>query len=131
MTLQELTEKAIALPESERLVLIESVKQSLEDTPSKESWKFLWSYPHTWRKQLYMKGRKLPAAVVWSDMLVNEMTPEESAEDWDLPLEAVLEAIEYCQTYKALIAAESERERASLDKYDHLFLKPPVKTVHS
>ncbi|MEO1634314.1 MAG: hypothetical protein AAFS04_04425 [Cyanobacteria bacterium J06631_9] len=114
MTLQELTEKAIALPKSERLALIQSVKQSLEETPSQESWKFLWSYPHTWRQQLYMKGRKLPASIVWSDMLTNKMTMEETADNWDLTLAEVKEAVCYCESHRELIAQEAKIDREAL-----------------
>lgn len=114
MTLQELTERAIALPKSERLALIESVKRSLQDSSDEESWQFLWSYPHTWRKQLYMKGRKLPASIVWSDMLSNEMTIEEAADNWDLTLPEVEEAVRYCETHRELIAQESRIDREAL-----------------
>ena len=56
---------------------------------SKTQWKYLEPRPDSWRKQLYMKGRKLTAFTVWSDMIVNEMTPEEVADSKDLPIAAV------------------------------------------
>src|SRR5258708_3158157 len=54
-------------------------------------WKYLAPRAHAWRRQLYVKGRKLSAFNVWMEMLTNKMTPEETADDWDLPLEAVME----------------------------------------
>src|SRR5262245_167322 len=30
-------------------------------------WQYLVERPHAWRRQLYVKGRHLPAAQVWSD----------------------------------------------------------------
>ncbi len=56
---------------------------------SKTQWQYLEPRPSSWRQQLYMKGRKLTAFTVWSDMIVNEMTPEEVADSKDLPIAAV------------------------------------------
>lgn len=124
MTLQELTEQATALSMDERLALISAIRESLKGYSPREHWLFLESRPDSWRKQLYIKGRKLRASNIWSDMIVNEMTPEECAEDWDLPLAAIHEAIEYCEIHQGLIEAEAAQERASLDTNRGSFLEP-------
>ena len=41
-------------------------------------------------------------------MIVNEMTPQETAEDWELPLAAIEEVIEYCLTHEELLKQEAE-----------------------
>jgi uncharacterized protein (DUF433 family) len=82
---------------------------------STTQWQYLEQRPHPWRQQLYLKGRKLRAHTVWADMMVNEMTPEEVAESKDLPLAAVREAIEYCETHQELLKAEAESERRYLE----------------
>jgi hypothetical protein len=79
-------------------------------------WQYLESRPHPWRKQLYIKGRKLKAFTVWSDMIVNDLTPEEVADSKELPLEAVYEAIEYCQTHQELLKLEADEERRYLEE---------------
>ena len=79
-------------------------------------WKYLESRPHPWRKQLYIKGRRLKAFTVWSDMIVNDLTPEEVADSKELPLEAVYEAIEYCQTHQELLKLEADKERRYLEE---------------
>ena len=71
-------------------------------------WQYLEKRPHPWRQQLCFQGRRLKAFDVWSDMIVNEMTPEEAALNWDLPLAAVNEAIEYCETNQPLLKREAE-----------------------
>jgi hypothetical protein len=43
---------------------------------AKTEWQYLEKRPHSWRQQLYIKGRKLTAFTVWSDAIANEMTPE-------------------------------------------------------
>lgn len=79
-------------------------------------WQYLEKRPHPWRQQLSFKGKRLKAFDVWMDMTVNGETPEEAAENWDLPLEAVREAIEYCQTHQELLRQESEKERRYLEE---------------
>jgi len=111
MTFGELAEKVAVLTESERLELIAIITDSLKQNSSNSNWKFLEPREESWRKQLYMKGRKLPASSVWYSMLVNNMTPEESADDWDLHIEAVYEAIRYCVIHRELLKQEAEIDR--------------------
>lgn len=85
-------------------------------TEPKTQWQYLEKRPHHWREQLYIKGRKLTAFGLWMDMMVNEMTPDEAADNWDLPLEAVREIIEYCQTHLPLLKREAQEERHRLEE---------------
>jgi hypothetical protein len=77
-------------------------------------WRWLVARPHPWRRQLWVKGRKLLAAQVWSDIQANALTPEQAAQDWSLPLEAVEEVLRYCEENTALIVLEAEEERRRL-----------------
>jgi len=77
-------------------------------------WMYLCERPHPWRRQFYIKGRKLLASTVWYNMLANGFTPEEAAEDRDLPLEAVLEAIRYCEQNEDLLKMEAAEEENRL-----------------
>jgi uncharacterized protein (DUF433 family) len=78
------------------------------------SWTYLVARPHNWKKQLFIKGRKLTAAQVWLDMQVNQMSREEAADNWDLPLEAIDEAVRYCEQNQALIQMEAAEEKLFL-----------------
>ncbi len=91
---------------SERLVLPEL---ELSNT-----WRWLVSRPHPWRRQLWVKGRKLLASQVWAEMRANQLTLEQAAEDFDLPSEAVEEILRYCEANAALIALEADEERRRL-----------------
>ncbi|NER24638.1 MAG: hypothetical protein F6J96_28845 [Symploca sp. SIO1C2] len=82
----------------------------MEAPPHQEEWQYLVPRPHPWRKQLYIKGRKLRAFSVWRDMIVNELSLEEAADNWDLPLAAVSEAIRYCESHQELLKLEAEEE---------------------
>ena len=89
---------------------------SLTPQSSQTEWQYLEQRPDSWRKQLYLKGRRLRASNVWTDMIVNEMTPEEAADNWDLPLEAIKESIEYCETHQDLLKQEALIERRHLEE---------------
>jgi uncharacterized protein (DUF433 family) len=115
MSLQELQEKACQLSVSDRLTLLGVIIRSLQTTPEIENWQYLVVRPHAWRKQLYIKGRKLLASTIWQDMTVNQMSPKEAAENWDLPLSVIYEAIHYCESHKELIKLEADEERYRLE----------------
>jgi uncharacterized protein (DUF433 family) len=83
---------------------------------TKTQWEYLEKRPHPWRKQLYLKGRKLRAFTLWVNMIVNEMTTEEAADNWDLPLAAIHEAINYCEANRELLKREAEEERRRLEE---------------
>lgn len=77
-------------------------------------WQWLVERPHPWRRQLWIKGRKLLASSVWLDALTNGLGPHEAAQYWDLPLEACEEVFAYCEAHQNLIKAEADEERQRL-----------------
>ncbi|HUG92437.1 MAG TPA: DUF433 domain-containing protein, partial [Planctomycetaceae bacterium] len=79
-----------------------------------KQWRYLGPKTSSTYKQLFIKGRRIAARTLYG-MHMNEeepMTPEEIAADYDLPLEAVLEAIEYCESDPPEIREDWEREEA-------------------
>ncbi len=112
----------------EDLEIWEKVKEKIKEkkTSNEEKhWHYLETRPHPWRKQLYVKGRKLKAFGVWMDAIVNEMTPTEAAEEWDLPLAAISEIFEYCETHQELLKYEADLESHYL-KERGIDLEPKV-----
>src|SRR5262249_3320360 len=66
-------------------------------------------------RQLWLKGRRIRTAVV--DEVVHGPDPrtaEEFAREYQVPLEAVLEAIDYVAQNRPLIEQERDREAARL-----------------
>ncbi|NET10694.1 MAG: hypothetical protein F6K16_39590 [Symploca sp. SIO2B6] len=114
MTLQELQEQACQLSVSDRLALVNAIVRSLQGHPT-EDWQYLIARPHPWRKQLYIKGKKLLASTVWQDMIINNMSPEDAADNWDLPIAVIQEVIDYCNSHQDLIALEAAEERHRLE----------------
>ncbi len=82
----------------------------------KTQWQYLESRPQSWRKQLYIKETRIRASVIYSDMKVNQETPEETADNWDLPLAAIEEIIEYCENNQELLKQEAREEGNYLEE---------------
>jgi uncharacterized protein (DUF433 family) len=69
----------------------------MSETP--RAWKYLERRPGSSYRQLCIKGKRIWAWTLYCEFM-NEKeprTPQQLAEDFDLPLDAVQEAIEYCQ----------------------------------
>jgi uncharacterized protein (DUF433 family) len=80
-------------------------------------WKYLARDPKsTSYRQLFIKGRRIRATTLYDMSLPSEegpgMTPEEIAADYDLPVEAVLEAIAYCASDPPEIRRDIEMDEA-------------------
>ena len=74
------------------------------------AYKYLEPRPHRWRKILWIKGRNMHIWHLVATMLREGETPEQTAKNFGLPVEAVIEALDYYQRNKALVDAETEEE---------------------
>jgi len=84
-------------------------------TETQTQYQHLESRPGSNYRQLFLKGRRIRAAVV--DEAIHgpdPRTPEEFARDYQVPLEAVLEALEYVARNRPVIEQERDREAANL-----------------
>ena len=63
------------------------------------TWQFLAPNPKSCYKQLFVKGTRIRARVLYGMFMSAEepMTAERIAAEFNLPVEAVKEAIAYCQ----------------------------------
>jgi uncharacterized protein (DUF433 family) len=81
-------------------------------------WDWLVPRDHPWRRQLWIKGRNLTAGDLVRTAEVEGWTPERAAEEFDLPVEAVVEAIRYAETARDLIAAEEAENRLAAQRHE-------------
>jgi len=93
---------------AERLVIPEL------ERPSEGGWRYLVEREHPWQRQMSIKGKRLLAATVWRDMLANQLSSDEAAEEWGIPIEAVEEAIRWCESHRALLDMEAREEARRL-----------------
>jgi uncharacterized protein (DUF433 family) len=80
-------------------------------------WVHLAPNPKSNYKQLFIKGTRIRARVLYGAFMSAEepMTPEEIAVDYNLPLEAVKEAIACCQTNPPEIQEDFRREELRME----------------
>lgn len=88
----------------------EPVIPGLEDA-LRSSWTWLVEREHPWRRQLWIKGRRLTAGDLARTAEVEGWSAQRTADEYDLPLEAVEEAQRYLAANRDLVIAE-ERENA-------------------
>jgi uncharacterized protein (DUF433 family) len=74
------------------------------------TYQYLESRPHPWRKILWIRGRNMHVWHLVAMMLREGETPEETAKNFGLPVEAVLEALDYYQRNRGLVDAETDEE---------------------
>jgi uncharacterized protein (DUF433 family) len=76
------------------------------------TWQYLAPNPKSCYKQLFIKGTRLRARVLYGMFMSADepMTPEEISAEFNLPLAAVREAIAYCQSNPPEIAEDRQRE---------------------
>jgi uncharacterized protein (DUF433 family) len=86
-------------------------------TPARSNWKYLAPSPKSAYKQLFLKGTRIRAEVLYGATVDGSepMTPEEVAADFNIPLEAVREAIAYCESHPEDIERDHAAEQALMD----------------
>ncbi len=77
------------------------------------TWRYLAPNPKSCYKQLFIKGTRIRARVLYGMFMSAEepMTPEQIATEFNLPVDAVQEAIAYCRGNPPEIAQDFEREK--------------------
>lgn len=77
---------------------------------------YLEKRPHKRSQELFVKGAGVRASTMWHDRYVSRRQPEQIAQDRDIPVEAVYEALAYCQENWESICREKDQERRRLEQ---------------
>jgi uncharacterized protein (DUF433 family) len=90
---------------------------SAPTTPQTRTWQYLEPNPKSAYRQLFVKGTRIRARVLFGLYVSEEdpRTPEQIAADYALPIEAVREAIRYCESNPPQIEEDFRREEALMD----------------
>jgi uncharacterized protein (DUF433 family) len=79
-------------------------------------WKYLVHKPKSNYQQLFIKDRWVAARTLFGQTVGEDSrTPDQLAADYRLPLEAVLEAIAYCESNPPEIREDWQREQSAID----------------
>lgn len=81
---------------------------------------YLVRRPHPWRKQLFLKGRRLTAGQVVGRMETEGWSVEEAAAQFELPVAAIREAVDYAKRNRDLIACEDAEDARAADELPHV-----------
>jgi hypothetical protein len=82
-------------------------------------WKYLVRKPKSNYQQLFIKDRWVAARTLFGQTVGEDSrTPGQLAADYRLPLEAVLEAIAYCEANPPEIREDWQREQSAIDAAD-------------
>lgn len=96
-------------------------------TEPQRQYQYLEARPGSNYRQLFLKGRRIRAEVVYHAIHgPDPYTPEEFAENYQVPLEAVFEALDYVARNQSVIQADHDREEASLRARGLLDGPPPT-----
>jgi uncharacterized protein (DUF433 family) len=89
----------------------------LMSTNAKTTWKYLERDPKSSYQQLSIRGRRIRARTLYGCFMSEEepRTIEEIAQDFELPVEAVQEAIVYCASDPPEIREDLAREDALME----------------
>jgi uncharacterized protein (DUF433 family) len=81
---------------------------------SSNSWVYLDRKPGSVYRQLFLKGRNIAARTLYGHFMSAEepRSPEQIAEDYQIPIEAVQEAIAYCESNPPELREDSAAEDA-------------------
>src|SRR6478736_8486201 len=86
-------------------------------TPNAKQWQWLYRYPKSNYEQLSVKGTRIHAHTLYAQTVGEDArTPEEVAEDYGVPLEAVREAIEYVESDPPELREDFEREQRNVEE---------------
>lgn len=118
--LQKMTGKKLARLTKRRVIITERSRPKYmivpADSPAVESgeYRYLTSRPHPWKRQLFIKGRNMTAGTLVYTMRKEKMTVEAAAKDFNLPMDAVLDALHYVEHNRPLIELEVLEEKRRL-----------------
>jgi hypothetical protein len=75
-------------------------------------------------QEIFLRGTGVRASTLWHDRYISQMHPRAIAQDRDLPVEAVYEALAYCQEHWDVICHARAQEQAWL--HERQFFTEPI-----
>jgi uncharacterized protein (DUF433 family) len=120
----------LPLPVSTFVVLQQPVNCTGKEKcmPGQNGYKHLESRPGSNYKQLFVKGRRIRAEVLYRQTIGPEpRSLQEVADDYDLPVEVVQDAVDYCAHHQHILQEDRDRECANVqaDEQQNPHLLPP------
>lgn len=83
---------------------------------TKASYQHLERRPDKRSQELFVRGTGIRASTVWHDRYISRLDPDQIAKSRNIPVEAVYEALAYCQENWERICNEKDQERQRLEQ---------------
>jgi uncharacterized protein (DUF433 family) len=83
---------------------------------TKAKYRYLGKRSDKRSQELFIRGTGIRASTIWHDRYISRVRPDQIAGDRDIPLEAVYEALAYCQENWESICQERDQEREQLER---------------
>ena len=80
------------------------------------TYKHLERRPDRRSEELFVRGAGIRASTIWHDRYVSRLSPSEIAKNRDIPIEAVYEAVAFCQENWEKLGHEKDMERQRLEE---------------
>jgi len=78
-------------------------------------YRFLENQSGKGTQELFVRNTGVRASTIWHDRYVSRQSPDQIALDRDISLDAVFEALSFCQENWELICDEKDAEKRRLD----------------
>jgi uncharacterized protein (DUF433 family) len=88
---------------------------------------YLEPRPNKRTRELFIRGTGVRTSTIWHDRYIARMAPQQIAQNRELPVVAVLEALAYCQDHWDVICAEKDAERVWLEEQGFFAMDSPVR----
>ncbi len=111
------------LPDKIKVYIVVPDPEATSQGTAGKAYQYLEHRPDKKSQELFIRGRGVRASTIWHDRFISRFSPNQIAADRDLPLEAVYEALEYCQENWESICREKDLERQRLEQMG-FFQKP-------
>jgi hypothetical protein len=82
----------------------------------KTTYHYLVERPDKGSQELYIRGTGVRASTIWHDRYISQRHPRHIAHDRDIPVDAVYEALAYCQDQWEVVCHEKDREHEWLQQ---------------
>ena len=87
---------------------------------------YLVARPHPWRRQLSLRGCTMTVGQLVATMRANHLSPEDAADDLDLPLAQIEEALTYYAIHHDLVDGELRQDKERLRVKGYVVGSPAV-----
>jgi len=106
-----------SLPDKIKVYVVVTGEEAIKrESAAGKTYQYLEQRPDKSAQELFVRGTGVRASTIWHDRFISRFSPDQIARDRDLPLEAVYEALDYCQENWERICKEKDSEKQQLEK---------------